>query len=256
MLTPDNPFGCIAPGEFTRRAFLKTGGMFLALQMAEIRGSGQSFPVSLPGPSICLAVSHEMYPPLLEKFIAKLDPAADDFVIEQYATGIQRVLDSWSSSICKSVRDVDAIRPSLSNVLRAGFSRPFQVVSLRSGGPLEVERRTFTRHEDSSREKFVEEWSAYLATFVSIETFELQIFGIRSSNLKPFEVDTDIRFNLVGTLKDGSREQRVGTWHIFWSEKMSAGDNLPQWEVLSWLGDSELRSKLKGPGFTDISNHL
>jgi tetratricopeptide (TPR) repeat protein len=221
--------------------------------MAEMRAAGLTLPAAAAHSSLCLATSPTLYPPLLEKFISKLDPAADDFVCEQYAAGIQPVLDLWSSSVCNSARNADAVLLHLSESLRACSLVPSKTIPLRTAPPLETERRTFGNLENIGREKFIVEWTAYLAAFASIETFDLQIYGIRVTSDLPLSVDTDIRFNLVGIAHNGSREQRVGAWHLSWSKADRTRDQQQHWAVSKWTADSEVRSRLTGPGFTEIT---
>jgi tetratricopeptide (TPR) repeat protein len=192
---------------------------------------------------------------MLDRFIAKLDPAADNFVCEQYAENVQQVLDSWSAALCRSTRDANLLRLHLSRSLRACSLSPSETVALRAVGPLRIERRIFSGAESSGQDKFVAEWTAYLASFASIETFEFQVYGIRVTGESPLGVDTDISFDLVGTAPDGSREQRVGAWHLSWVREAGSQDERERWTVRRWAADPEVRSRLTGPGFTEITGH-
>jgi tetratricopeptide (TPR) repeat protein len=221
--------------------------------MAEMRAAGLPLPAAAAQSSLCLATSPTLYPPLLEKFISKLDPAADDFVCEQYAAEIQPVLDLWSSSVRNPARNANAILLHLSESLSACSLVPSKTIPLRTVPPLETERRTFDSLENMGREKFIAGWTAYLAAFASIETFDLQIYGIRVTCDLPPGIDTDIRFNLVGIAHNGSREQRVGAWHLSWRKADRTRDQQQHWVVSKWVADSEVRSRLTGPGFTEIT---
>jgi tetratricopeptide (TPR) repeat protein len=230
--------------------------MLLALRTAKLDGEGIPEPSSAPQPLLCFATSKTLYPPLLERFIRKLDPAADDFVGEQYAARIQPVLDLWSSSVRASTQNTEGIRPHLAHSLRATSLVPAEIVALRKEQPLKAERRVYGGEEIDGAETFLAAWTAYLAPLASIETFELQIYGTHiTGNLgtdSSPEVDTDIRFNLVGTTHDGSREQRVGTWRLSWARISKAEAH--EWKVRKWIADSEIRSRLTGRGFTEITS--
>jgi hypothetical protein len=183
-----------------------------------------------------------------------------DFICEQYVESIQHVLGSWSASLCSSAHDTNAIRLHLSESLLGCSLSPSETVPLRATGPLRIERLIFRGQETSGREKFVTEWAEYLASFASIESFELQIYGIRVTGAAPLSVDTDIRFDLVGTAHDGAREQRVGAWHLAWVKEAGARDAGAQdeqqpWAVRKWTSDPEVRSRLTGPGFTEATRH-
>jgi len=190
---------------------------------------------------------------MLAKFIEKLDPASDDFPTEVYADQIQQVLDEWSTSLCRSVHDQGAIVGHLSQDLRAS-TLSSKTIPLRSHGPLAIERRVFDGSEATGRESFVSEWLGYFAPFAELDTAEVQIYGIRVTGESPLSVDTDLRCDLVGTTHDGSpdrvREQRVGTWHLSWVR-----DDHLRWTVNRFAAGPEVRSRLTGPGFTEITGH-
>jgi tetratricopeptide (TPR) repeat protein len=245
---------CDASGRISRRSFLLSGSLLLAMQTAKLyAGDDVAQPLTDPQSPLCFATSKTLYPPLLERFIGKLDPTADDFLIERYAAGIQPVLDMWSSSLCDSVKNTEAIRLHVAESLRASSLVPSEVVALRKEPPLRIERRIYRGEAIDDAEKFLAEWTTYLASFATIESFELQIFGIRvTSRVGDTEVDTDIRFNLVGIAHDGSREQRTGIWHLSWAKIAKAQG--PQWMVGKWTAESELRSRLTGQGFTEITS--
>ncbi|MBB5327939.1 FG-GAP-like repeat-containing protein [Tunturiibacter gelidoferens] len=232
---------------FSRRSFLRSGGILLALRAAKLRAA----PLLPPSPISlrCLATSRTLYPPLLERFLAKLDPAADIFVCEQYAVGIIEVLDSWVASICAERPVTGAIRSHLAESLTACSMAQFQAVPLRNSGALYVERRSFQTSQGSSPEKFLAGLTTYLAPYAKVETLELDLCGIRIATTSPLIIDTDIRYNLVGKTHDGAREQRVGAWKLAWAREDTA-----KWNVTHWGADPELRSRLIGPGFNEITS--
>src|SRR5450432_1677064 len=216
----DSPAG----GRISRRALLLAGGAYLGLEAVRPRGwqllaapaprTAGTLPPATPalGPPVCVASSRTSYPPLLERFIAKLDPAADVFPTEQYVAEIEKVLAGWSAALTRSAHDVEAIRGNLAAGLAASPLGPSATVLLRTTGPLRIERRSFAPPPTTDREGFLANWAAYVLSFASLETVELEIYGIRITAESPLQVDTDVHFNLVGTGKDETREQRVGTW--------------------------------------------
>src|SRR5664279_1714820 len=125
---------------FSRRTFLRSGGLFLALQAARPRsgrlfGSQPTPPAIVP--QVCLAGLRAAYPPPLERFIAKLDPASDDFPTEQYAEEITRILTEWSVSLCRSLHDPKTILgENLSAGITASSLQPSETIALRTTGPL------------------------------------------------------------------------------------------------------------------------
>ncbi len=257
----DLPANCATPA-FSRRGFLRSGGLLLALQAAQPRGfflhgttvalaASTSLPsaprseLAAPG---CMSPTRTPYPPQLQSIIAKLDPAADDFLSEVYAEQIDMILQSWSSALCSAIHELAGIGETLGDPLTASPLAPKETTSLRSSGPLRIERRQFPTPQIFSREKFLADLSSYLASFSKIETLELQMYGLRIVGESPLRVETELRCDLVGTGKDGTREQRVGSWAMSWLR-----DPAQQWKVQTWIFNPEVRSRLTGPGFTDIT---
>jgi len=240
---------------FSRRTLLLSGGSYLALQAAKPRvswllASTTTSPLSVSEPAlpVCLASSRTSYPPLLEKFIAKLDPATDVFPTEVYAAEIEKLLADWSAALCRSVHDLDSIRRSLSESITASSLQPSETITLRATVPLHIERRSFRGKETTNRESFLNGWEAYIASFASLQVVELEIYAVRIVSESPLRVDTDLHCDLVGTGKDGTREQRVGSWAISWKR-----NDAEHWIAERWTANTEVRSRLTGPGFTEIT---
>jgi len=206
-------------------------------------------------PQLCLAASTTVYPPLLQQFIARLDPDADDFVCEQHSKRVQEVLDLWNVSFCKSPAGADNLRPHLAESFLGRSPVPSRIVPIRTTGPLTIEKRFYDGPERIDRETFAAHWVHSLASLASVETFDLEIYGIREASQTPLRVSTDISFVLVGTGHDGGREQRAGTWHLDWVIAAGAQAEPPNWQVQEWLSDPETRSRLTGPGFADVTGH-
>jgi tetratricopeptide (TPR) repeat protein len=185
---------------------------------------------------------------LLEKFISKLDPAADVFPTEVYAAEIGDVLSAWSSALCHSTHDAASIHETLSSTLAASSLKPSDTKPLRSTGPLRIERRFFKGPEVLGRDKFLAEWSTYVASFSTLHVVELSIYGVQVLSESPLRVSTEVHCDFVGMDGDGTREQRVGSWTLSWIR-----DERGHWAVQRWIANAELRNRLKGPGFTEIT---
>jgi Tfp pilus assembly protein PilF/peroxiredoxin len=237
---------------FSRRSLLLRGGIVLALQAARPRGWSLLWPPLAPSvvsPTGCFATSRTAYPPQLEGLIAKLDPALDNFPSEVYAEEISKILENWNVSLCRSVHDVGALRANLADSLVSCSFQPSQTIPLRTNGALRIERRLFQDSLTSSRESFLNRFTAYLSPFTSLEMLELEIYGISVIADSPLRVETHLRCDLVGTCEQRSREQRVGSWVLTWAQ-----DEQKQWKVERWAANAEVRSRLTGPGFTEITS--
>jgi tetratricopeptide (TPR) repeat protein/peroxiredoxin len=248
-----DPLGGFDPSiKFSRRSFLRNSGLLLSLRASGLRRfSMLGAPAALlvpPIPSGCLSSSPTAYPPQLQNIIAKLDPANDDFPTEQYAQELERLLGAWSAALCRSVRDLRPVHDDLDDTIDASLLQPSETTPLRTTLPLRIERRSFRAPRPSSRENVLSGLSSYLSTFSKIELLELEIYGIRVVDNSPLKVEIEVRCDLVGTTKDGSREQRVGSWRLSWLR-----DGQSRWRVTGWTVNGEVRSQLTGPGFTDIT---
>ena len=249
--------------QISRRAFLSTAGAFVALQSAKVRASALSSVLPELDRPVCLATTRTFYPPTLQRFISKLDPAADEFICERHAAELQPILDSWTASLVSALPNSQALGLYLSPSLQGCSLAPSHTDSLRSSGPLHIDRRSFAGPEKMSREGFLTAWAAYLSGFVSIDVCELQIYGIREAGESPLIVETDICFNLTGRTHNGLREQRVGTWGLSWSKHpgleeaytgaLDARERQTSWKVHKWTAAPEIRSRLNGPGFIDVT---
>jgi Tfp pilus assembly protein PilF len=236
--------------QFSRRAFLWGGGTLLALHASRLRAA------TLPGlsptqqPAACRPLSRTAYPPPLAKFISKLKPAADDFLCEQYFAEIEPIVNSWMAD-----RDPSALQRVLAPEFKGCSLYPSQTIALRSSGPLRIERRICSGAETSGPESFGQEWHSWLASLVSMQSSQLQIDSVRTTGNAPLSIATDIRFNLVGLTADGRSEQRVGAWRLSWRKEAATDGEALQWRVQTWSAEPEVRSRLTGPGFTEITGH-
>jgi Flp pilus assembly protein TadD/peroxiredoxin len=235
----------------SRRSFLKNSGLLLALRASGLRGYsalGGSADAAVRIAPGCMSPNPTAYPPQLQNIISKLDPANDDFPTEEYVQELEKLLAAWSIAVRSSVRDLKPIRDDLANAVLASLFQPSETKVLRGTGPIRIERRAFPAPRSRSREAALSSLSSYLSSFSEVELLELEIFDIRIVSDSPLRVDTELRYDLVGTAKDGSREQRVGSWVLSW-----ARDDQKHWKVQGWLVNSEAQSRLIGPGFTDIT---
>src|SRR5450432_3121497 len=253
-----DPFNCRGKGSknaqpgFSRRTLLRSGGLVLALHAARPRRwnlLAESLDSSPSAPAGCFATSRTAYPPQLESLIAKLDPALDDFPTEQYVEQLEKILAAWSAALCHSIHDLRFLRGNLDETLVATSFPPSETIPLRTHWPLLIERRVFQAAQTNNRDKFAANFAAYLASFTKLELAELEICGIRVVGEHPLRVETDIRCDLVGPGEKGSREQRVGSWVLNWSR-----DDQINWSIQRWTANAEIRSRLTGPGFSEITS--
>lgn len=252
-LPPDESFR--PEPRFSRRKFLLGGSTCLAVEAAGFKGRSlfaMEAPLQgglpPPGSAACVASTRVAYPPLLTQFVDKLDPARDVFPTEVYAEQIGRVLDRWRRALCQTPPDHGVFH---SDLVPEFTGTPFDSLTtamLRQRRPLLIEKRIFSRQQISGSDKFERAWASYLGAFETLEVVELEIYGIRVTGEAPLRVETELHFDLVGNGLDGSREQRNGSWRLGWIRA-----NETSWKLAELQADTETRSRLYGPGFTEIT---
>ena len=232
---------------FSRRRFIQTTGISGTFLLARFQGLPLwAAPESSPSP--CLLHTGHGYAPFIDGFLDQVQPGRDAFVTEQYAAELEVLLESWRESLCSSPRDLHAIKRLLPATLDAAALGEATLTTLRAQPPIESEKAAFPDSKASSSAVFAETLKAYLAPIRKFEIAELQIYGIQVIGTAPLQLSTDIHYDLLGTLDNNRREERTGAWNLIW-QKNSDG----QWLILKWSAVGELRSRMTGPGFVDIT---
>jgi tetratricopeptide (TPR) repeat protein/thiol-disulfide isomerase/thioredoxin len=242
----------------TRRSLLRGGGGCLALGavgprlgwLAPSPAFAELVPSAPPAVPLCQAIGRASYPPLLDRFIAMLDPAADMFPTEVYVAEIEQPLANFSAALIRSSRSVEELRQLLPPTLTASTLATATATPLRTGKPLAIERRSFGAPTLISRDNFLRGWSHYIATFASIDVADFEIYGIRILGESPLVVATDLYYDFTGAGNEATREQRVGLAELRWERDPSSR----AWTIQRWTAHTETRSLLSGPGFSDITN--
>ena len=232
---------------FSRRRFIKTAGLsgaFLAARFHGLPTWAQSAKPSAP----CLLHTGSGYAPFIENFLGRIQPGSDEYITETYAAAIEVHLDAWSASLRNSPHDLHFIQNVIPPSLNASSLNNVNVKTLRSGPPIESEQAVFSGHGQMSGAVFMDSLREYLKPFLKIETVELQIDGLEVIAENPLRIATQVHYDLLGAIEGDRREERTGTWELTWRRKSENN-----WILEGWLASSELRSRLTGPGFVDIT---
>lgn len=115
---------------------------------------------------------------------------------------------------------------------------------------MRTERIRFGSLLRTGREGFLQSWHQNWINFNAIESIELQVTGLEVLNDATSRVETEIRYDFTGQQGTGIREERSGQWLLEWS-KNGAGD----WQISRWKPVNEMRARLSGPVFAEISQH-
>ncbi len=198
--------------------------------------------------SPCLLHTGSGYAPFIDSFLQQIRPGSDAFITEKYAAELELPLKTWRDSLCAATPELRTVQAFLPPALEASSLGKPTVKPLRRQPPLQSEQATFPAPQHLSGAAFVQSLHEYLAPFRRMEVAELQIDGIEVLASAPLRLRTLIHYDLLGTLVDDRREERTGEWQLTWEK-----DSGEKWSVLRWSATSELRSRLTGAGFVDIT---
>jgi tetratricopeptide (TPR) repeat protein/peroxiredoxin len=189
----------------------------------------------------------------LDATLLKVKAGLDDFITEKYADQIAAILAEWSENLLRSPQDVKAVERVLTPSFQGFSQRPQDSRPVRPG-PVEARQRKFARQSSLGRDAFLQELRSDLGTFSTILTAEFQVTSINASAQppatvqSPLQVQTRVRYELVGTGHDFYREQRVGYWDLALEADLSGDFRLQSWQALD-----ETRSRSFSPVFVDIT---
>ena len=198
---------------------------------------------------------HYRTPRPLDALLAKTKAGLDDFLTEKYADDIAAVLATWSASLLQSPQDVQAIRKVVAPNFSGTSLHPVESRVARPGPPIEVRQNTFARQGSLAKDNFLEELRTSLGSFSRILIAEFQITSIDASSMLPptsqvsGQLQTRVRYELVGAGQQFCREQRVGYWDLVW-ETLPAGVYL----LRSWQALGETQSRSTSQVYLDVTS--
>lgn len=242
----------------SRRAFLGlTGSLIPSLAPAPLRGAlpSRAAPLDLhtgvntpPLSDLRLSPRYRAKSPLDDIF-RYIDPGSDEFISEKYAEEIEGIVGKWSALLTNSPSNVSEIGVFLAPSFQGCTLQPSQIQQLRSEPSLEAWRRHFSVLATLGHGPFMQELRAFFSTFNKLITAEFKVFAISVRDGSPLRLETQIRYDLVGSGPDFHREQRVGIWKLEWER---SGEP----RVVKWSAAEETRSRASAPVFVDISSRV
>lgn len=189
----------------------------------------------------------------LDALLAKTEAGLDDFITEKYADDIAAILTVWSASLQQSPADMQVIAkvlaPHFSGIsLHASESR-----LLRPGPPIEIRQNSFAHQTSLARDDFLHELRSYLGGLSKVVTAEFQVTSIHAGSISSQtfsgQLQSRVRYELVGTGQNFYREQRVGYWDLAWETAPGNGFLLRSWQALG-----ETQSRSSHPVYLDITS--
>jgi Flp pilus assembly protein TadD/peroxiredoxin len=196
----------------------------------------------------CLVHSGSGYAPFLEPFLKQIQPGHDEFIAEKYAFDLERLLVGWAAALQASAHDLRTPREWLGGSLEGVALDRGTVQTLRADPPLESEKILFPAATIISSEAFLAALERYLSPLTHIEPCDLQVDAIDIFSDTPLHLRTQVHYSLTGHLDGNRREQRTGEWRIDWQQQGTG-----QWRITHWSAAAEMRSRLTGSGFADVT---
>ncbi|HWG20767.1 MAG TPA: FG-GAP-like repeat-containing protein [Terracidiphilus sp.] len=196
----------------------------------------------------CLIQSGSGYAPFIEPFLNRIQPGNDEFIAEKYAFELEHLLDSWAAALQAGAHDLGIPKEWLEGTLEGAQLDRATVQILRAEPPIESERALFPAATTRSSEDFLAALGRYLAPLTQIESCDLQVDAIEIVSDAPLHVRTQVHYQITGRLDSSRREQRTGEWSIGWQQPSKG-----EWRIVHWSAAAELRSRLTGPGFADVT---
>lgn len=189
----------------------------------------------------------------LDATLLKVRAEFDRFPGEKYAERIAVVLGEWSASLKRSPHEVTALTNSFARNFSGASVLPMESRVVRSSGGVQVRRNRFSGDASLNHEGFLQAWRQVLGGFSKIDIAEFQITRIEATPVNtsqqlPSRVETNVRYEIVGSGEGFHREQRVRNWHLTW-EATDTGE----FRVSSWKALDESQARSTSPVYADIT---
>ncbi len=254
----------------TRRALLKHLGVApLLLRPALFHESLLSaLPAELPASAPAFPFSEYRLTPRyparspLEDVLRLVAPGFDEYAEERSALEVGLVLARWSQAFRSG--DLSSLANSFDPAIEASLLVPVKETHLRTGA-LRCSRREFPAATSPGAERFLESLHGWIGHDARVETAEFEITSIEEMDGNPLTLQLEIRYAIVAAQKDGSREERIGSWKTRWNAQQSSPSDSTydsaasvglasrDWRVSRVEAASETVAVTSQPKFVDVS---
>ena len=184
----------------------------------------------------------------LDGVLLKVRPELDRFPEEIYADQIGRVLDQWADALIQSRHNVRWIEKYLTTDFSGASCQPVSSRLLRNSLGIEVRENQFANDASLSRDPFLHSLQLSIESRSGIRTAEFQITRIQPSGASQEELETQVRYEFVGSPENYYREQRVGEWQLSWKRSDNTDFKLSSWRVLH-----ETQARSSSPVYADVA---
>jgi Tfp pilus assembly protein PilF/peroxiredoxin len=184
----------------------------------------------------------------ISDILRMVTPGSDEFPLEKFAVEIEALLDGWGKALQNGTEALITTASLLHDQIEATDPGSSIQTTIRSGFGIDTLKRKFEQRSRISRNEFVAKLARWLEPAIRIETTEFEIFSIEQVNAAPLTVRIDVRYDIVSTVPENKREERVGTWKMEWYR-----DGSDTWKAQTWHFDSETVCTVQNPAFVDIT---
>jgi tetratricopeptide (TPR) repeat protein len=208
-----------------------------------------SAPAAADGPTYHLRPHYRNQGPL-DATLLKVLPGFDAFVTEKYADQIQSILQRWSAVLLRSPIEIQSVGEFLAQRFSGSPCYPSSSRLLRSHAGIQVEQRKFPSETTLPRETFLRELQASFAEDSAILNAQFQITSLKALPATSMldQLETRVRYEIVGAGSNFYRKQRVGEWELLWERFERDSFRLRSWR---WL--SETMARATSPVYVDVT---
>jgi tetratricopeptide (TPR) repeat protein len=214
-----------------------------------------SFGMAAPGPSDLHI--HPQYRAKAEPddVLRNVPAGLDEFVTEKYQDQVAGILREWSAQLLESAQKTNVLERVMTPNFSGSAARGAVVQSVRAGSGLKISRMKFGEDTPLGRDAFLRDWRSTMQPFSNLLAAKFEVTSIRagsaSSSPGVMDLETSVRFELVGAGMEFHREQRAGSWRLDWEMPNSGEIRLRKWRMLE-----EERSRSLAPMFVDIASQV
>ena len=173
---------------------------------------------------------HYPVQPALADVLRLVPPGSDEYTTERYAFEVGEQLKAWGESIRKDIHDNSHLSAMLSDDIAAALV-PVSSKVLRSSFGIDIIERVFGQPKSLLKKELQAEFSVWLNGLGRLKVTEFDIYDIQTVTANPLMVDVRLRYDLVGLVEGGRREERVGSWKMTLAKEASGAWTIHRWEA-------------------------
>ncbi|RXH54219.1 FG-GAP-like repeat-containing protein [Granulicella sibirica] len=188
----------------------------------------------------------------LEDVLRLVRPGSDAYPTEEYAAQIEAILAVWGRSM--QAGDLQAIVKDFAPRLEASPLTFVNQTKLRDKHGVACFKRSFGPVQTMGAHVLATSLREWIGVGTHLQQVEFQLTSLEEHVGDPRMLLTSIRYNLTIEKEDRSREQRVGSWRVIWSDQKTAASET-KWITTRLEASTESAALVRGGGFVDVSHN-